>query len=188
MKKIILPVLVLALTVTLLAMNQKRKKDANIECYDDYAIIIRTNKKYDNGVEYQTDSLVESGNVVLISSVKQMNDYIKTVKENYYFNEEYSNNYSLIKVVEKYDRQFFTDRELLVIPVTESSGSIRHGFDKIETVGSLATVHIERTCPEVGTCDMAYWFIFIEIDARKYEGIISFKLQMNTKDANIAIK
>lgn len=59
-----------------------------------------------------------------------------------------------------YDESFFKDKCLLIIATMESSGSYRYVKTKIN--GS--TVTLMRQKPEVFTCDMAYWYTFIELD------------------------
>ncbi len=64
-----------------------------------------------------------------------------------------------------YSDTFFESRSLVVVMLAESSGSIRHNLLGIafNPDGSIC-FEIERTVPEVGTCDMAYWYLFIEVD------------------------
>lgn len=69
---------------------------------------------------------------------------------------------------EKYDDNFFENHELIIVLLKEGSGSIRHEVEKVVLTQSQSgrcsvQPFIKRIVPEVGTCDMAYWRIIIEI-------------------------
>lgn len=69
---------------------------------------------------------------------------------------------------EKYDDKFFENHELIIVLLKEGSGSIRHEVEKVVLTQSQSGEYsvqpfIKRIVPEVGTCDMAYWQIIIEI-------------------------
>ncbi len=60
----------------------------------------------------------------------------------------------------KYDRRFFDDNALIFVRIMEGSGSVSHEFRGIDHDNNII---ILRTEPEIGTCDMAYYHIVIEI-------------------------
>lgn len=65
---------------------------------------------------------------------------------------------------ECYDDAYFAERDLIVVFLEESSGSIRHQVNAVyrnSTTGEW-TIDIERLIPDVGTDDEAWWTIFIE--------------------------
>ncbi len=61
---------------------------------------------------------------------------------------------------EKYDEKWFSDHKLIMITVGEPSGSIRHKVTELTS----DYVAIDRITPEVMTCDLAIWHIYIELD------------------------
>ncbi len=61
---------------------------------------------------------------------------------------------------EKYDEKWFSDHKLIMITVEEPSGSIRHKVTELTS----DYVAIDRITPEVMTCDLAIWHIYIELD------------------------
>ncbi len=67
-------------------------------------------------------------------------------------------------VAHKYDDDFFDRHSLLIVRLTEGSGSIRHRVDKVDYSLGVLYVNIARLVPEIGTCDMAQWDILITID------------------------
>ena len=75
---------------------------------------------------------------------------------------------------EKYDDNFFENHELIIVLLKEGSGSIRHEVEKVvftQSADGKSSVQpvIKRIVPEVGTCDMAYWRIIIEIGKTQAE-------------------
>ncbi len=61
---------------------------------------------------------------------------------------------------EPYDDEWFNTHKLMVITVTESSGSIRHEVTELTD----QYVTINRLLTQVMTCDMAEWNIYLELD------------------------
>ncbi len=57
----------------------------------------------------------------------------------------------------RYGDAFFEEHDLIILPLTEPSGSIRH-----RVTASPTRLAIERQVPCAGTCDMAYYFFFME--------------------------
>lgn len=67
---------------------------------------------------------------------------------------------------QRFDDGFFEKKSLIVLMVQESSGSVRHTVTDVEMYANgTVNLVLERTVPEMGTCDMAYWYIFVEVDA-----------------------
>ena len=76
------------------------------------------------------------------------------------------------KDIAAYDDAWFKTHQLIVVPVDEGSGSVRH---KVLLVTKESIV-INRLAPEVGTADMASWRIFIELD-RSFSADGSLKVE-----------
>ena len=87
----------------------------------------------------------------VIKSVEDFNNYVSE------FNNEFANER------EKYDEKHFEEKALIVLLLEEGSGSTTHTVnDLVMSEDGKLYVYIDRNVPEVGTCDMAYWHIFIE--------------------------
>lgn len=87
----------------------------------------------------------------VINSVEHFNNYINE------FNNEFSDER------EKYDEEYFEEKSLIVVLLEEGSGSITHTInDLVMSEDGKLYVYIDVNVPETGTCDMAYWHIFIE--------------------------
>ena len=63
----------------------------------------------------------------------------------------------------KYNGSFFADNFLVIITVSEASGSNRHAVSSISEDNNLLRINIDREVPDVGTMDMAGWLIIIEL-------------------------
>ncbi|MCL2565043.1 MAG: S-layer homology domain-containing protein [Defluviitaleaceae bacterium] len=61
----------------------------------------------------------------------------------------------------KYTAEFFSQGYLVVVALTENSGSNRHRVERIEDSGDII---ITRLLPGIGTMDMAGWDIIIELN------------------------
>ena len=94
----------------------------------------------------------------MISSTDELADYINNSEDADAFSE----------FTEKYDSKFFQNHELITVMLKEGSGSITHEVENVvftQSEDGKCSVQpvIKRIVPEVGTCDMAYWHIIIEI-------------------------
>lgn len=70
------------------------------------------------------------------------------------------------KQADIYDQAFFEKHSLILLMIEESSGSVRHNVSGIEIYGNgYVNILLDRSAPEIGTADMAYWYIFIEAHA-----------------------
>lgn len=83
----------------------------------------------------------------------------------------FGNGYAVIDSVEKYaecfggesdvyDRRYFEENALLVWTFDEGSGSVSHEYLGVTPDNEVL---VKRTIPEIGTCDMAYYQLFVEV-------------------------
>ena len=63
-----------------------------------------------------------------------------------------------------YDEAFFATHDLLLIPRTEGSGSIRHNIFALRTTKQGLSLDIARLSPPNVTGDMAYWTFLVPIE------------------------
>ena len=72
----------------------------------------------------------------------------------------------LREAAQSYDDAWFSAHELLLVVLEEGSGAVRHTVTRVaKTAPDAGAVSVRRDVPQVGTCDMAYWHIWIELDA-----------------------
>jgi len=62
-----------------------------------------------------------------------------------------------------YNDDFFANNFLVMITVSETSGSNRHALSSISEDNNELTINIDREVPDIGTADMAGWLIIIEL-------------------------
>ena len=73
--------------------------------------------------------------------------------------------------IANYTDEWFETHRLIVIEMQVGSGSYRYNVRRVEYTDSGATVKVKLLCPNVCTCDIAHWLIFIELpDTRLRSG------------------
>ena len=95
-------------------------------------------------VSYSEDSGAPSA--IILTGADSLSDYLRTTPE-------------AESLIAAYSEDYFAHHSLLLVRVTEGSGSIRHEI--LALTGS--TVTVRRIVPEVGTCDMASWLLVAEV-------------------------
>lgn len=65
---------------------------------------------------------------------------------------------------DRYDDEYFADSILVLAIITEPSGSNSHEVENVKTENGELVITINRLLPEIGTCDMACWHIFVELN------------------------
>ena len=119
-------------------------------------------KKYDINAQY----LRRSGDIYGISTAPEATVITSTRQLESYLNKPLDSViYSTLggpdqtDKIAKYDDDWFMAHKLIAIPFGEGSGSIGHEVTELTS----DYVTIERTVPQMQTCDMASWDIFIEL-------------------------
>lgn len=74
-----------------------------------------------------------------------------------------------------YDEAFFSEKALVLLGVTTNSGSTKVGIQSIVQEGTDVFVTLSYEAPEIGTTDMATWYIWAEVDKglEDYQWLIS---------------
>ncbi len=79
--------------------------------------------------------------------------------------EEFLSQFSSEKITglaKEYNEAFFGDYDLVLIPRVGNSGSVRHTAKVLEENGRVV-VDVTAEVPEIGTADMASWFILVPV-------------------------
>lgn len=122
---------------------------------------IRTNGSHEN-VAYPI--------VRIIRSAQELNAYYEAYKGEYDL-ERKDNVYSdetigFLDACDQYDEAYFKEKILVMVLLSEGSGSIRHKVQSVHlSADGQCSVYIDRIIPEEGTCDIAEWHILIEPEA-----------------------
>ncbi|MBP5363222.1 MAG: dockerin type I repeat-containing protein [Ruminococcus sp.] len=124
------------------------------------------NEGYDFEDQYYRVSGRESGypKKEIITSRSELEKYISDNDETYSLTKKRpisaTESVSFVDITEKYNEKWFDKNNLLLVVFEEGSGSIRH-----EVTGlSKDEIRINRLVPEVGTDDMATWYVLVEVD------------------------
>ena len=134
-----------------------------LEAYAFDAQYIRTNGGSEEGYPYHT----------VISSRAELEAYYEAYKDTDNL-ERRENVYSdstigFLDACDKYDEAYFERQNLVLIVLQEGSGSIRHEITDVRRHRSENgasdgwDITIDVKAPEVGTCDMAQWHLFLEV-------------------------
>ena len=82
-------------------------------------------------------------------------------------------------VTVKYDEEFFSNNSLMLVYVESSSGSDRYGVNSVYCADGKFCIHVEKIhSPEIGTCDMAGWFITVAVPDSMIEDCNVFDADM----------
>lgn len=86
---------------------------------------------------------------------------------------------SFNEIVKSYDDSFFSERALIIVYVTSSSGSFRFDVRDVTVEDAVFCLNVIQTNhPEVYTCDMAGWYIVVEVmdsdisDIKDYDAVL----------------
>ena len=110
---------------------------------------------------------------VLIESREELDAYYEANKDIFDLERKdavYSDTtIGFLDACDKYDEAYFEKRNLLLIVLTEPSGSIRHRIADVRQKNESEDwiVSIETIEPEIGTDDMATWHLFLEVQMGK---------------------
>lgn len=76
-----------------------------------------------------------------------------------------------INYIAPYTADFFEEKALVALFITEGSGSIRHRIPALQRNGTELAVDLVTMRPYMFTDDMAYWRILLEVDREAVAGI-----------------
>lgn len=116
---------------------------------------------------------------VLIEDSASLNEYSslkdKGLNEDFY------------KAVSSYTDEFFLESSLFIAHIEEGSGSNSHKTDRVIKKGNETAVYIDTVSPEVGTCDMAYHHILVELKKSDIENT-EVRLYFNSEKILVGMK
>ena len=105
---------------------------------------------------------------ITLSSKEELNAFYEKYKDALYLEHRekvYADStIGFIDAVEQYDEEYFKENNLIIIYLTEPSGSIRHDIKDITIKNNTIDINIIQKSPEYGTCDMAGWLLILEVE------------------------
>ena len=103
-----------------------------------------------------------------IKSVSELHEYFDNNKDTYQFHVGYYGEANMADEVfsakPRFDDGFFREKFLLFVILEEGSGSVRHRVEAALPENGLLSVNIDRIIPEIGTADMSWWHIVLELE------------------------
>lgn len=110
-----------------------------------------------------------------ISDVHELAALCDDIRPHYQTSVEYNSEASFDAKIKEYDAAFFVDKSLLILAMSEGSGSIRHNVESVDGRKCPdVIVCIRQVVNEIGTCDMADWFAIIEVSKADIESATAF--------------
>ena len=97
-------------------------------------------------------------------TLAELEQFKNDVKDVLSIDQSYDEAPSFNDATSKYGDDFFADNTLMLVYVEASSGSFRYGVNSVYHADGNFCIHIEQTNnPEIGTDDMAGWFITVAV-------------------------
>ena len=82
------------------------------------------------------------------------------------------------EVLKEYDDAFFEEKSLIIVPWMTSSGGDYYKIISYKIIGNEIILKIKLTS-KGNTCDLGRWFMLLEIDSSKIEGVDKIDLNVN---------
>ena len=102
--------------------------------------------------------------VFAVGSAAELDELKARLGEFLQFDFGYDEAPSFNEITESWDEDFFADKALVFAWVESGSGSYRFGFTGAERADGVFRIYADRiNDPEVGTDDMAGWFVGVEV-------------------------
>jgi len=98
---------------------------------------------------------IEGSTAKIIKSILDINEYVLTYNDEQLKNE--------LKI---YNDTYFFEKALVIIAIQESSGSNWNTLNTLKIIDNKLVCNVVRHQPEVGTCDMAMNYIFVQVDKK----------------------
>lgn len=151
--------------------NEKVIYDINIENDTFLDVAMKFNNELE--VQYIRDCINElddGGRIILFNNLEELTKYANNIDNDF-------NDSSKFEVaITKYDDEFFKNNSLIIIELTEFSGSNSHKINSIGLNDGTFEIHMDYIRPSIGTTDIASWQIIIEVEKSLIGDISSFKI------------
>ena len=120
---------------------------------------------------FRVNSFVENTypKIRKIISFNSLADFINTIE----ISDEITD-----KIFKQYDDKYFLKDSMVGVVLQEPSGSVYHELVNVEYSNKNLLVNINRYVPEVGTDDLAWWLILIEVDKSLLENVENLSVNL----------
>lgn len=118
----------------------------------------------------------------VMDSRETLQKYVDANRSLYQFEHENAQGLSVITAAQRYTDDFFEAYSLAVIHIRSTSGSTRYTVRDVRGEAGKTTIAVAASVPQVGTMDMADWFIFVPVPVEQ-AGTVEAVLEANTGEA-----
>jgi len=105
---------------------------------------------------------------------------VERLKEFFQLDLAYDEADSFMEQAAQFDKAFFEENDLLAVYVWAPSGSIRHEVTEAAIYSGQLTIHVKEIVPEIGTDDIAEWFILLPVSKEQTAKCTAFDAVMGS--------
>ena len=105
---------------------------------------------------------------------------VEKLKEFFQLDAAYDNARSFTEQAAQFDEAFFEENDLLAVYVWAPSGSIRHEVTETSIFSGQLTIYVKEIIPEIGTDDIAEWFILLPVSKEQTANCTAFDAVMGS--------
>ena len=116
------------------------------------------------------------GRIVLLEDRRTLDDFVADMDRYFSLGGEGKGFRGL---ADSWDKAFFGEKVLLIVYFPSGSGSNRFALKFAEIWESKLSLQVECRIPEIGTCDMAGWFLSIEIPRTVWQKVSCVGMDVN---------
>lgn len=102
--------------------------------------------------------------VIKIASRTDLDEFLQAAEPYFSLDQSHGGSIPFTDAATQYDEAFFADHCLLLVYVSEDSGSVRHEVKNLAGLDGTLYISIRRDVPELCTDDRAGWLITLEVD------------------------
>ncbi len=105
---------------------------------------------------------------------------VEKLKEFFQLDRAYDEADSFMEQTTRFDEAFFEENDLLAVYVWAPSGSIRHEVTEAVIYSGQLTIYVKEIVPEIGTDDIAEWFILLPVSKEQTANCTAFDAVMGS--------
>lgn len=113
---------------------------------------------------FTPNSGAENIPVIRFNSRKELDSFINAARKPFGLDGEWENGHSFLENTKGYTEEFFKEKSVILVKITEPSGSFRHKVNSVTKKNGIAEISISRLTTEPFTDDVGDWFITIAVD------------------------
>lgn len=114
---------------------------------------------------YTPNGSTEKIPVIRFDSKEKLDSFIDVARKPFGFGGEWEDGHSFLENTKSYTEEFFKEKSVVLVYLSEPSGSFRHKVNSVTKKNGIAEISISTVIPEPPyTEDVGIWFITIAVD------------------------